>query len=213
MSINLVIFDCDGVLVDSERLASRVLRDILNELGGTATTEDVISVFKGKTLGEHPQLAHAHFGVILPTAFNEIYREALRDAFQRELQPIAGIEHVLANLKAQYCVASNSGRERVELSLRTTRLKPYFGERIFTVDDVQRGKPAPDLFLYAAEKFGADPVSVVVVEDSLTGVAAAVAAGMRVFGYADLTPAESLLLAGATPFTNMSELHRLLSEV
>lgn len=207
---NLVIFDCDGVLVDSERLAGRILRDLFNELGGSVTTETVIKVFKGKTLAQHVTLAQEHFGLALPADFNEIYHRRLFAAFETDLQPIPGIVDFLEKLTIPYCVASNSGRERVELALKSTQLKPYFGDRIFTIEDVQHGKPAPDIFLLAAKTMQVDPSDSVVVEDSPTGVAAGIAGGMRVFGFADLTPAETLTAAGATVFTRMSDLLPLI---
>jgi HAD superfamily hydrolase (TIGR01509 family) len=204
MAIEFVIFDCDGVLVDSERVASRVLRDILNDHGGHVTDQEMISAFKGKTLPQLVPLAKQHFAVDLPDDFITRYHDRLYDAFRRELQPIPGIISLLDQLTLPCCVASNSGRERVELSLASTGLKPYFEDRIFTVDDVEHGKPAPDIYLLAAKTLNANPATTLVIEDSVTGVTAGIAAGMTVLGYADLTPADALEAAGATVITDMT---------
>jgi HAD superfamily hydrolase (TIGR01509 family) len=212
MATELVIFDCDGVLVDSERLASRVLRDVLHRFGGNMTTEQVIAVFKGKPLTGHPALALEHFNVTVPADFDTIYHDALFDAFRKELVTIEGVEAILKSLTVPFCAASNSGRDRVALSLDVTNLAPYFGDRVLTVDDVKRGKPAPDIFLLAAQINGVDPAKCIVIEDSPTGVAAGVAAGMTVFGFADLTPAQVLKDAGAkTVFTTMTDLPALIN--
>lgn len=212
MTYDLIIFDCDGVLVDSERLANGVVRDLLNEQGANASIDAVIAAFKGKSLAQHQQIAQDSFGITFDDDFAEIYHTRLFDKFRRELKVIAGIPALIDSLQVPYCVASNSGRERVELCLNITGLKPRFGERIFTVDDVERGKPAPDIFLLAARTMGVPVEKCLVIEDSLSGVQAARNALMTVFGFADLTPASDLKTAGARVFNSMAEIQSALAQ-
>ncbi|MFF9393437.1 HAD-IA family hydrolase [Streptomyces griseoluteus] len=191
----LVIFDNDGVLVDSEPIANRVLAALLTESGFPTTFEDSIRRYMGGTLDRIRTLLRTETGRELPDDFAPRYRERLKAAFERELRPVAGIQDVLAGLAERgtpFCVASSSPRDRLDLALTVTGLAPRFGHRVYSADDVLRGKPAPDLFLHAAVRMGIDPAHAVVVEDSVPGVDAAVAAGMTSIGYAALTPADRL---------------------
>ncbi|MGW0411013.1 HAD-IA family hydrolase [Streptomyces collinus] len=191
----LVIFDNDGVLVDSEPIANRVLAALLTEAGFPTTYEDSIRRYMGGTLDRVRALIRAETGSEIPAGFAQSYRERLKAAFERELRPVAGIQDVLAALAERgtaFCVASSSPRDRLDLALRVTGLAPHFGHRVYSADDVLRGKPAPDLFLHAAVRMGIDPAHAVVIEDSVPGVDAAVAAGMTSIGYAALTPADRL---------------------
>ncbi|GAA1414653.1 HAD family hydrolase [Streptomyces thermospinosisporus] len=213
MRYDLVIFDNDGVLVDSEPTSNRHLAAYLTELGHPTSYEDSIRDFMGSAMHRVHELVEQRSGRKLPEDFDDVFHARVFAAFERELQPVAGVVDVLEKLTAdgvRYCVASSGSHERIRVGHRTTGLDRWFGdELIFSSQDVGRGKPAPDLFLYAAERMGVAPERCVVVEDSPLGVQAAVAAGMDVYGFTAMTPPEKL--AGATGlFAKMRELPELL---
>ncbi|MEZ4225610.1 MAG: HAD family phosphatase [Polyangiaceae bacterium] len=209
----LVIFDCDGVLVNSERIVCDVESVELARYGIAMTPEQARATFKGRTLPENARTVEQLGGDRLPPTWLYDWAMAIAAAFAERLQPVAGVREVVRELAARgqaMCVATQSPPARARLSLRLTELAPYFERRVFTASQVARGKPAPDLFLFAAEQMGVDPAAALVIEDSASGVRAAVAAGMRVLGYAADEDSGALAAAGATVFTDMSELPRLL---
>ncbi|MBW8821551.1 MULTISPECIES: HAD family hydrolase [Streptomyces] len=213
MRYDLVIFDNDGVLVDSEPISNRHLAAYLTELGHPTSYEDSIRDYMGSAMHRIHDLVLERTGRRLPEDFDDVFHARVFAAFERELQPVAGVAGVLEKLAADgvpYCVASSGSHERIRVGHRATGLDRWFAdERIFSSQDVGRGKPAPDLFLYAAERMGVEPGRCVVVEDSPLGVQAAVAAGMDVYGFTAMTPAAKL--AGATQlFSDMGELADLL---
>ncbi|MGW5215443.1 HAD family hydrolase [Streptomyces sp. NPDC004051] len=213
MHYDLVIFDNDGVLVDSEPISNRLLAGYLTELGHPTSYEDSIRDYMGSAMHRVHDLVEQRTGQRLPADFDDVFHARVFDAFERELKPVTGAVEILERLAADgvpYCVASSGSHERIRVGHRTTGLDRWFDEeRIFSSQDVGRGKPAPDLFLYAAERMGVAPEQCVVVEDSPLGVQAAVAAGMDVYGFASMTPAEKLV--GVTRlFTDMRELTELL---
>jgi len=179
----LVIFDCDGVLVDSEPLAMRVLLEIVASRGVVLDPATGYERFLGRSLASVCQDLDAAFGIDLDAPALEAMRQRLYATFEAELKPIPGIERVLAQLKTPFCVASSSQPERIALSLRVTGLLPHFEGRLFSASMVRHGKPAPDLFIHAAAAMGCPPGATVVIEDSPVGIAAARAAGMRVLGF------------------------------
>lgn len=179
----LVIFDCDGVLVDSEPLSIRVLIELLAKRGVTLDIEAGYAQFLGRSLATIRQALADEHGLVLDDAALDQHRRDLFATFEAELLPILGIAEALPRLAAPFCVASSSQPERIELSLRVTGLWPHFAGRAFSATMVARGKPAPDLFLHAAAVMGHPPSAAVVVEDSPVGVQAAKAAGMRVVGF------------------------------
>ena len=179
----LVIFDCDGVLVDSEPLAMRVLLEAVAERGVTLDVATGYDRFLGRSLASIRQSFAEEFGVVLDAHALEKVRRRLFATFEAELQPIPGIEGALSQLETPFCVASSSQPERIALSLRVTGLLPHFEGRLFSATMVRHGKPAPDLFLYAAAAMGHPPGATVVIEDSPVGIAAARAAGMRALGF------------------------------
>jgi len=205
-SVELVIFDNDGVVVDSELLANRVLSDLLTEHGHPTTVEESIRTYMGGTLASVHAMIRERSGMELPADFDNSYHQRLFEAFSADLRPVKGIQSVLAGLELPYCLASSGTLDRIVRSLTVTGLIDYFSEdRIFSAEQVVNGKPAPDLFLHAASALSVLPSRCVVVEDSPNGVAAARAAGMQVLGYVALTPAERLAGADAT-FASMDEL-------
>ncbi|MCZ0211260.1 HAD family hydrolase [Streptomyces achromogenes] len=213
MRYDLVIFDNDGVLVDSEPLSNRLLAGYLTELGHPTSYEDSIRDYMGSAMHRVHDLVLERTGRRLPKDFDEVFHARVFAAFERELRPVPGVTDVLEKLAADgvpYCVASSGSHERIRVGHRTTGLDRWFtDERIFSSEDVGRGKPAPDLFLYAAQRMGVAPGRCVVVEDSPLGVQAAVAAGMDVYGFTAMTPPERLAGAGRL-FSDMGELAGLL---
>jgi HAD superfamily hydrolase (TIGR01509 family) len=179
----LVIFDCDGVLIDSEVIFGRVLGECLIAADFPTTIDEAMALGFGKDRLTLTAEVKTRFGRTLPDGFFETMRARVDMAFERELRPIPGVEQLLAALPGRRCVASNSHLERVRHALAVTRLLPLFDPHVFSASQIARGKPAPDLFLFAARQLGAVPEECVVVEDSLTGVEAASAAGMPVVGF------------------------------
>ncbi|MHB9852711.1 HAD family hydrolase [Streptomyces krungchingensis] len=213
MRYDLVIFDNDGVLVDSERISNTILAAHLTELGHPTSYEDSIRDYMGSAMHRIHDLVYERSGRRLPDGFDDVFHARVFAAFERELEPVPGAVQVVEKLAADgvpYCVASSGSHERIRVGHRKTGLDQWFGEeRVFSSQDVGRGKPAPDLFLHAAERMGVPPQRCVVVEDSPLGVQAAHAAGMDVYGFTAMTPAAKL--AGATQlFSDMGELADLL---
>ncbi|MER5935449.1 HAD family hydrolase [Streptomyces sp. NPDC002054] len=213
MGYELIIFDNDGVLVDSEPLANGILAGYLTELGHPTTYEDSLRDYMGSAVHRVHDLVYERTGQRLPVEFDEVLLARTLAAFERELEPVAGIGEVLGGLQEAgvlYCVASSSSHRRIRAGHRAAGLSEWFGDwRLFSAEDVGRGKPAPDLFLHAAREMGVEPARCVVVEDSPLGVQAAVAAGMDVYGFTAMTPAG--LLGSATGlFGSMKELPALL---
>ncbi|WP_405830491.1 HAD family hydrolase [Streptomyces sp. NBC_01176] len=213
MRYDLVIFDNDGVLVDSEPISNRLLAAYLTELGHPTSYEESIRDYMGSAMHRVHDLVHERTGQRLPEDFDDVFHGRVFAAFERELRPVAGVVQVLEKLAADgvpYCVASSGSHERIRVGHRTTGLDQWFDEgRVFSSQDVGRGKPAPDLFLHAAERMGVPPRRCVVVEDSPLGVQAANAAGMDVYGFTAMTPAARL--TGATRlFSDLRDLPDLL---
>ncbi|KMS80388.1 MULTISPECIES: HAD family hydrolase [Streptomyces] len=213
MRYDLVIFDNDGVLVDSEPISNRLLAAYLTELGHPTSYEDSIRDYMGSAMHRIHELVLERTGQRLPADFDEVFHARVFAAFERELQPVPGVTGVLEKLAADgvpYCVASSGSHARIRVGHRTTGLDRWFPqERVFSSEDVGRGKPAPDLFLHAAQRMGVAPERCVVVEDSPLGVQAAVAAGMDVYGFTAMTPAAKLAGAGQL-FSRMDQLLDLL---
>jgi HAD superfamily hydrolase (TIGR01509 family) len=211
-AFDLIIFDCDGVLVDSEPITNRVFRDMLRELGAAVTLDDMHQRFLGYSMAHCLGVAREVLGRDVPADFEDRYRERTTAALVAEVQPVPGIEAVLDALALPSCVASSGDHRKMRTTLGLTGLLPRFEGRLFSVTQVARGKPAPDVFLFAAEQMGAAPERTAVVEDTPVGVTAGRAAAMTVFGYAGRTPAHRLSEAGASAvFSRMSELPGLLS--
>ena len=212
-----IIFDCDGVLVDSEGLANEVFGEMLQELGLTLTSLEMEQRFTGLTDADIWQEVERTWGLRQPADFDERYWEQLAATFDARLEPVAGIRRVLADLHTPASVASNSSLTRLHHALALTELDGFFEGRIHSADQVALPKPAPDLYIRAARAAAADPASCLVIEDSPSGVRAARAAGMPVIGFtgAGHCPpghAAKLISAGAgTVVASHSELAPLLA--
>lgn len=206
-----MIFDCDGVLVDSERICVEVDAMIMADLGVEFTEAEILELFVGSSAEVYTAVVEERLGRRLEQDWQRKYEHLYDAAFADRLTAVDGVTQVLAGLTAPFCVASNGDHDGIRRSLRITALSDHFEDRIFSAADVPRGKPAPDLFLHAARSMGADPARCAVVEDSAYGIRAAHAAGMRAFGYCGgLTPAARLEGPGTVVFDDMRDLPRLL---
>jgi len=197
----LVIFDCDGVLVDSERIAVRVDAIVLADLGWPLSEAEIIERFVGRSEEHIVREIEAHLGHSLPKNWEDAYQSLYTEAFETELKAVDGVVDALDQITTATCVASSGSHDKIRRSLRLTNLYERFEGQIFSASDVANGKPAPDLFLHAAARLGVQPARCAVVEDSRYGVEAARAAGMAVFGYAGgVTPANWLEGPGTIVF-------------
>jgi HAD superfamily hydrolase (TIGR01509 family) len=209
--IRSVIFDCDGVLVDTEPISNRVLAGLLTEAGLPTTFEDCMRDFRGRAMVSVLSIAEQRLGEPLAFDVAERYYAEVEAVFARELEPVPGVIDALDRIALPTCVASSGPHHKMAVTLRTTGLWQRFEGRIFSASEVAAGKPAPDLFLHAAARMGFDPRSTAVVEDSVPGIEAAVAAGMRALAFARHTDAAELAAAGGEPFADMAELPALLA--
>ena len=208
----LVIFDCDGVLVDSERIAVRLEVGILAGLGMPLSESEIVERFVGRSPSVMRQAVEDHLGRPLPADWNSQFQHLYDEAYAAELRPVDGIEEALDAIAVPTCVASSSEPGSLRHKLELTGLYDRFAGRIFSASQVRNGKPAPDLFLLAAERMGVAPEACAVVEDSRFGVEAARAAGMDVFGYAGgVTPAAMLEGERTAVFDDMRRLPALLA--
>ncbi len=209
-AFDLVIFDCDGVLVDSERLAIRVEAEILAGLGWPLTESDIVDRFVGRSAAHMQREIERHLGQGIDWE-GEFESRDREEVFERELVPVPGIREALDRITAATCVASSGSHQRLQFTLGITGLLARFRGHIFSADDVEHGKPAPDIFLHAASHMGVLPGRCAVVEDSISGVKAGLAAGMAVFAYAGgVTSASQLSLEGAVVFDEMRDLPEVL---
>jgi HAD superfamily hydrolase (TIGR01509 family) len=180
---SLVIFDCDGVLIDSEIISAAALVEELARHGIAIEMSHVLEHFIGHPYAVVAGKVAAIAGTQLPASFESAYRARLAQRFEAELRATPGILDVLDNLAVPYCAATSSSAERARQSLRAAGLTERFGDRVYTVSMVARPKPAPDLFLHAAAAMGAEPTDCLVIEDSDLGIAAAQAAGMQAWQF------------------------------
>jgi HAD superfamily hydrolase (TIGR01509 family) len=206
-----VIFDCDGVLVDSETAANAVLAELLTSIGIPTTPEQAVATYMGRSWASCVEIAERALGGAAPDDFGERYRAGVSAAWERELQPVPGVVEMLDAIDLPSCVASSGEHERMRLTLGLTGLLPRFEGRLFSATEVDRGKPAPDLFLHAAQRMGFEPAATAVVEDTVPGVQAGRAAGMRVLAFARLVAPEDLAAAGGEVFDDMRALPDLLA--
>ena len=219
MNIDLIIFDCDGVLVDSEVISCRVHAEVLTRNGYPISTEQVYDRFLGRSARQATQDVEAELGRPLPADFDTQLRETIYRTFRESLAPIPHIHAALERITQPVCVASSGSHERMRVSLGCAGLYERFAPHIFSSSEVRNGKPAPDLFLHASARMGIMPARCVVIEDSLSGVRGAVAAGMTAFGFcggSHCRPDQALTLrqAGAAiTFDDMRQLPELIAGI
>lgn len=210
MPIKAIIFDCDGTLVDSERVGNAVLIECVAELGLRLTLDTALEHFAGRKMADTLRLIEQWLGAPVPDSFLPAVRARMADAFEEQLKAMPGVHELLNSLSIPICVASNGPQEKMQVSLRVTGLLKYFPGRIFSAYDCGSWKPEPGLFLHAAKTLNVAPGSCAVVEDSPLGIRAAMAAGMTAFGYAPEGAGVSLRTEGATVFHHMDALGGLL---
>lgn len=196
--MTLLIYDCDGVLVDSEPIACGALAELMTALGHAMTLAEVMREFGGRSLDDVLRRAEALLGRPIPADLGAKAAGELMTRLRRELKPVAGAAAAVAAMPHRRCVASSSTPERLRLSLEVTRLAPLFGSHVYSASEVDNGKPAPDLFLFAAARIGHDPARAIVIEDSVRGIAAGAAAGMATIGFAGAGHATPALAAELT---------------
>jgi len=206
--IKCVIFDCDGTLVDSEKLDNRVVVEILGERGIAVDFDEFMQRYRGVNLHVAVAELEATYEVRLGEEFIAAYRSQLAELIKTDLEPIPGVREVLEQLRLPRCVATSAPQEKMRLCLETTNLRPHFGENLFSSYDIQVWKPEPDIFLHAAKTMGFSPDECLVVEDSEVGVTAGLAAGIKTvhFNHDGMNEA----LPGAIHIEQMSELPALL---
>lgn len=208
--IKCVIFDCDGVLVDSEIIGIRVLLGLAAQYGVTMDEQEAVRVMSGRHLVESVAILQSLTDRPFADDFIEQYRTRSYALFEKEVKPVEGIREVLEQLTLPFCVASSGPVKKIEMNLRLTGLLPFFEGKIFSAYTINSWKPDPGIFLHAAATMGFEPAHCAVVEDSLAGIQAAKAGGFRALGYASEHSAAYLQAAGAEIFYSMKELPRLL---
>ncbi|MCF6407855.1 HAD-IA family hydrolase [Chitinophaga filiformis] len=208
-----IIFDCDGVLVDSEVIGVKVLLDMASEYGVTMDLQEAVEEFSGIRLKEGIKMLQQKASSPFPEDFEQAFRARSYEIFKTEMRPVNGIKEILDSLTIPFCVASSGPVEKMKLNLTVTGLISYFeeGNRIFSGYEINSWKPDPGIFLHAANVMGFSPAECVVIEDSKAGVIAAHRGGFRVFGYAKPFNGEELRKEGATVFYAMKELPSLLA--
>jgi len=212
MKYQCIIFDCDGVLVDSEPISAKVFAGIMNDLGIDITWEVVFKTLKGGSMAKSIAFVEKQLGGPAPLDIEKTYRARTKIAFQKEMKPIEGIEHVLGDLNIPFCVGSNGPQSKIRLNLALSKLDHFFkDDHIFSAYDIEEWKPKPGLFLHAAEQMNFDPAQCVVIEDSVNGAIAAKAAGIDCFGYARDSDPELFTSHNAVPFHDMKDLIHILS--
>jgi HAD superfamily hydrolase (TIGR01509 family) len=222
MRYEAVLFDCDGVLVDSEPITNGVLRDMLQEIGWTLTPAECMRLFIGKAVKDEAALIEANTGRPVSEEWLSSFRARRNERLEREVQPVRGAVAAAAQLHKQLqgriACASGADRIKVELQLRRCGLWPYFEGRVFSGHELPRSKPAPDVYLAAAAALGVAPARCAVVEDTVVGVTAGVAAGATVFGYSPPeaghdAPAALRAAGAATIFDDLARLPALLAMI
>lgn len=205
-----VIFDCDGVLVDSEPIANQVMVDMANELGANINLEYALKHFKGASIQRCQEQIAQLVTERLPDDFLPNFRARSFESFKNSIKPVVGITGVLEHIELPFCVASSGPEHKIRLNLELTGLLPYFKDSIFSCFTIKKWKPDPAVFLWAAETMGFQPKDCVVIEDSLTGVTAAKNGGFDVFGFTAHDHHNELEGQATRTFTNMSELLKLI---
>lgn len=204
-----IIFDCDGVLIDSESISIGVLVDMANHLGANMNFKESLIRFKGKALNFCMDFIAKRIDQPLPIHFEQDYRINSFEAFRKHIQPITGIKDVVEQLTVPFCVASSGPENKIRLNLEITGLLPFFEGHIFSCYAIQKWKPEPDIFLWAADTMGFKPSECLVIEDSVSGVKAAKAGGFDVFGYTEHDYDHELKTVATKTFSRMGDLLRM----
>jgi HAD superfamily hydrolase (TIGR01509 family) len=210
MKYKCIIFDCDGVLVDSEAISAKVFQQMATDLGCNLDFETVLNQITGTSMKENLAFFEKHIEGELPSSFETEFRKRSYEAFKTDLKPIKGIHDLLKKIKVPVGVASSGPVEKIRLNLATTNLINFFGDNIFSSYEIGSWKPEPEIYLHTAKKMGFKPEECAVIEDSLPGIQAAIAGGFDVFGFATEKNKTTFEESGATVFFNVNELEHLL---
>jgi HAD superfamily hydrolase (TIGR01509 family) len=208
-----IIFDCDGVLVDSEVIGVKLLLDMAAPYGVTMPLDEAVETFSGIHLKEGLKLLQSMASSPFPEDFEQDFRKRSYEVFKTEMKPVRGVQAVLDGLTIPYCVASSGPVEKMKLNLTVTGLIGYFENRMYSGYEINSWKPDPGIFLYAAQQMGYKPSQCVVIEDSMAGVQAGVKGGFKVFGYAKPFNGKELEKEGAVIFHDMQELPGLINSL
>lgn len=209
--IKCMLFDCDGVLVDSEEIGNKVLLSMTKEFGLRMTMEEAKMSFSGRRLKDIFQQIENRINQKLPADFEKEYRKRSYEAFKKELKPVKGVKQFIDSLSIPYCVASSGPVEKIKSNLTTTGLAEKFGENIFSSYQINSWKPDPEIFLFASREMGFSPSECIVIEDSRVGVISAIKGGFTVYGFANENNTQVLQDEGAIVFYSFEELNRLLN--
>jgi HAD superfamily hydrolase (TIGR01509 family) len=210
MKYNCIIFDCDGVLVDSEAISAKVFQQMIAELGCNLDFETILEQITGTSMKDNLEFFSEKINGELPAGFESEFRSRSYEAFKTDLKPIKGIHELLNMIKIPVGVASSGPVEKIKLNLTTTKLIQYFGENIFSSYEIQSWKPDPEIYLYAANKMGFKPEECAVIEDSTVGVKAAKSGGFDVYAFSNDKNKTAFEKLGAKVFFEMEELETLL---
>jgi HAD superfamily hydrolase (TIGR01509 family) len=210
MKYNCIIFDCDGILVDSEAISAKVFQEMILELGTEIEFDTVLEQITGTSMKENLLFFSEIINGDLPASFETEFRKRSYDAFKTDLKSINGIPDLLKKIKVPVGVASSGPVEKIRLNLTTTNLIHFFGDNIFSSYEIGSWKPDPEIYLYAAKKMGFKPEECAVIEDSLPGIQAAKAGGFDIFGFATEKNKTTFEVSGATVFSVISDLYQLL---
>ena len=215
LSTDLIIFDCDGVLVDSELISNTVMSEMLTSMGSPTSYEECITLFLGHSWDDCLKTIEQRAQKKMPDEFYDMYIKKVFFRFEKELQPIKGITKALDNISHRFCVASSGPHEKINRTLTITGLIRKFKGKIYSAEDVNRGKPYPDLFLYAAKKMDSLASKTIVVEDSIPGIKAGLAAGMKVLAYnpQNSDQLNNLDTEGVFVFKSMQQLPSLINSI
>jgi HAD superfamily hydrolase (TIGR01509 family) len=213
MNHKCIIFDCDGVLVDSEEISNRVLIELSNNLGAGIDYDYGIEQFYGKSMRYIFDHIQTLIDQKLPMSFEQDFRRRTFELFETDLKPVSGIHELLDQIQVPYCVASNGPLGKMKLNLKVTNLIDRFENKMFSAYEIGKWKPDPGIFQYAAKKMGFDVLECLVIEDSLVGIQAAKKGGFEVLAFANKSNKEAFLKEGAQVFFSMKELQEMLIEV
>lgn len=209
----LLVFDCDGVLVDSEPISNSIFQQMILQLGVSLSLQQTIDTFVGRTMNACKEILESQFQATVPPDFLEQFDAKCFAAFQRELKPVAGVQELLHHVHSiPRCVASSGSYQKINTTLTITNLLQEFQPNIFSATEVARSKPAPDIFLFAAQKMNTLPSNCIVIEDSPLGVEGALAAGMRAIAYVERTPFHKFQHFNVPMCSTMTEVHAVLKD-
>lgn len=210
MKYECIIFDCDGVLVDSEAISARIFQNMIYELGFKIDFRIILEQITGTSMKENLSFLESNINGKLPPDFETEFRRRSYEAFKTDLNPVDGVHDILRKIKIPVGVASSGPVEKIRLNLTTTKLIDFFGENIFSSYEIGSWKPEPEIYLHAAKKMGFNPDKCAVIEDSVVGIQAAKAGGFDVYGFVHGKSETAFERLGITVFTEMHELNRLL---